>query len=1332
MKRKLLLLPTVLFGMAIAACEPPGIVAPSYPTAASISGPNEVVVGQTISLSVNYTPETASIKQVTWSTDNANLATINASGVLSGVAAGSVTVTASVKSGYMTFITAQHQVAVKASTPSGGDEVRVTGVSLNKGSLALKVDDTETLVATISPSNATNKGVTWSSSNTSVATVANGVVTARAVGNATITATTADGGFTASCTVTVSAKDTPVEVIPVKGVTLNKETLTLNIGDSETLIATVNPINATNKKVSWSCSNEDVAYVENGEVTAVSAGKATITVTTEDGNKTATCSVTVNEKSSGETVHVTGVSLNKNSLTLEVGGSEKLTETVIPENADVKAVKWSSNDESVAIVSSGTVSAKAAGNAIITVTTLDGNKTATCAVTVNEKPAEITLNSITLTVPEAVKSFTVGDSFSHEGVVVTAHYSDSSTKVVTSSASFTTPDLSSAGTKTVTVSYSEKGKTVSESYSVTVTSGSQPGGDTSKEGTYTLLTGDLTVGSYILIVGTDSKNASYAMSTTQNANNRAAVSVTVSSDDSINKTKSDNIVALKVEAGTKSNTFSFYDEDAKGFLYAASSSSNQLKTESEKTNNSSFTVTGGTNKTITAQGSNSRNILKLNPSGTPIFNCYGNSATGMVVPNIFVKTGGSVDPVDPIDPVDPVDPPSPTPIDGWEEATMTPGTTASACTVNGHAGVKVGTGSNTGDMTITIPSGSVSVRFYIAAWNGTSGSANLSTSPSIEGLPDSIVLSGNSGVKDSSPFTLSGSESSYLFEYNISNVISDTTLTISSTSSAKRFVIWSAMVVAKATPATGVNLPSSLEIAIGKSKTITPTYQPAGANQGLDLTWSKLSGSSKISVGEKTGVVTVDSNATTSDSAVIQAKLDSNDATATCQIIVAEEQPDRRTVLIYMCGADLESGGHTESEDVDADTQYGSAATEDIAEILKVSGQPNDVNIVLETGGAEAWASTYHIPDELSRYHVENKNLVKEPEANQPADGSMGSKDTLQDFLTWGLTEYPAQEVSLILWNHGGAMRGVCYDERHDNNSLAASEVESALAGAFAATGRTEKLSWIGYDACLMQVQDIAYKNSKYFNYMVASEESEAGTGWDYDTWVDDLYSSTKSVTQVLDAIVDGFIADTNSLYAKYHWGDSDQTLSWLDLSYMEAYKTAWENMATAISPLIGTYGRNNFKTLIKTVQSYGTSAYDNEDLEYYADYYSTSTVTYTVDDIISSWALEHVGNYYYDYGYYAYGTFDALDLMNKLSNTSAFDDASSEIDAVKTAFGNLVKKNSKGAGAGNSNGLCCFFPLYNGTDYDYKVTIYYDEEETDFTNWRSVVTTYGYWDGHN
>ena len=191
----------------------------------------------------------------------------------------------------------------------------------------------------------------------------------------------------------------PAEPIAVTGVTVAPTTLTLAQGKTSQLTATVIPNNADNQNVTWASKDESVATVSaNGLVTAKSQGTTKITVTTEDGNKTAECTVTVTEPAAP--VPVTGVTLNKTSLELKVGGSETLTATVQPNDADNQAVTWSSNPTSIATVDgNGKVTAVAEGSATITVTTVDGNKTATCSVTVTSGPP-VPVSGLTTHVPE--------------------------------------------------------------------------------------------------------------------------------------------------------------------------------------------------------------------------------------------------------------------------------------------------------------------------------------------------------------------------------------------------------------------------------------------------------------------------------------------------------------------------------------------------------------------------------------------------------------------------------------------------------------------------------------------------------------------------------------------------------------------------------------------------------------------------------------------------------------------------------------------------------------------------------------------------------------------
>lgn len=271
------------------------------------------------------------------------------------------------------------------------DIVSVTGVTLNKTGLTLytnKGHGSETLSAAVEPADATDQTVTWKSSAPDVASVDNaGKVTAVTPGKAVITVTTVDGSKTAECTVTV--KEEGAGYIPVESVTLDKAKLTLytnKVPGSVKLAAAVLPANATDQTIAWNSSSPNVATVDsNGNVTAVAPGTTVITVTARD--KTAAYVVTVEEEGAAF-VPVEDITLDEAGLTLytnKTPGSAKLTASVQPADATDRMVTWSSSSPRVATVdSSGTVTAVSPGTSIISATTADGGKTATCTVTVKQ------------------------------------------------------------------------------------------------------------------------------------------------------------------------------------------------------------------------------------------------------------------------------------------------------------------------------------------------------------------------------------------------------------------------------------------------------------------------------------------------------------------------------------------------------------------------------------------------------------------------------------------------------------------------------------------------------------------------------------------------------------------------------------------------------------------------------------------------------------------------------------------------------------------------------------------------------------------------------------
>ncbi len=250
------------------------------------------------------------------------------------------------------------------------------------------------------------------------------------------------------------------ETVAVTGVTLNKTVLELTVGNKAALTATVLPESATERTVSWSSTDASVASVdEDGVVTAAKAGKATVTVTTEEGGKTASCEVTV-KAAAPETVAVTGVSLSETAVELFVGESAELTAAVLPADADNRSVTWRTDDDSVATVTQGTVTGAGAGTTSITVITVDGGYEAVCMVTVKELPTE--LSGIELDGPATTRNVE-GLPLNLEGFTVTAVYSDGSRAAVTDY-SLSGYDPNTVGTQTITVSY--EGKTAS--FEVTV------------------------------------------------------------------------------------------------------------------------------------------------------------------------------------------------------------------------------------------------------------------------------------------------------------------------------------------------------------------------------------------------------------------------------------------------------------------------------------------------------------------------------------------------------------------------------------------------------------------------------------------------------------------------------------------------------------------------------------------------------------------------------------------------------------------------------------------------------------------------------------------------
>lgn len=235
-----------------------------------------------------------------------------------------------------------------------------------------------------------------------------------------------------------------------------------------------------------------------------------------------------------------------------------------------------------------------------------------------------------------------------------------------------------------------------------------------------------------------------------------------------------------------------------------------------------------------------------------------------------------------------------------------------------------------------------------------------------------------------------------------------------------------------------------------------------------------------------------------------------------------EESTGTWTVLVYLCGSDLES------ED--------GMASWNLEEMCDAPAS-DKVNVVIETGGADSWERDDIDPSVLQRFALQDGELVLQDEL---PSASMGEADTLADFLTWGAETYPAEQTAVILWDHGGAnAEGVCYDERYDWDPLTREELTEAFSEA------PVTFDLIGFDACLMGSLETAVALQDAGEVLVASEETEPGYGWDYTALLSALAeNSDLSAASLGQVICDSFLAKCES------WDVADQaTLSVIDLA---------------------------------------------------------------------------------------------------------------------------------------------------------------------------------------
>lgn len=240
----------------------------------------------------------------------------------------------------------------------------------------------------------------------------------------------------------------------------------------------------------------------------------------------------------------------------------------------------------------------------------------------------------------------------------------------------------------------------------------------------------------------------------------------------------------------------------------------------------------------------------------------------------------------------------------------------------------------------------------------------------------------------------------------------------------------------------------------------------------------------------------------------------------------------------YLCGSDLES-------------EY-QAATDDLMELQQVT-LPENVTVVIETGGSYEWAHPDVEAGQLGRY-VYTGDSLEMVEARPNAN--MGAPETLEDFLRFCMESYPADRTMLIFWNHGGgSLSGVAFDETYDNDSLSLPEIYSAIASACTLSQENPPFDIVGFDACLMATVDTAYMLQDCARYLVASEETEPGCGWNYSQWLYELgRNPAMNGAQLGTILCDSYAAGCQDI------DQADEiTLSVIDLQQLQPLLDAYE-----------------------------------------------------------------------------------------------------------------------------------------------------------------------------
>jgi hypothetical protein len=307
----------------------------------------------------------------------------------------------------------------------------------------------------------------------------------------------------------------------------------------------------------------------------------------------------------------------------------------------------------------------------------------------------------------------------------------------------------------------------------------------------------------------------------------------------------------------------------------------------------------------------------------------------------------------------------------------------------------------------------------------------------------------------------------------------------------------------------------------------------------------------------------------------IEENIFQDETTSTSTETTIQNDGDDFTILVYMIGSNLES-----------QQDGGGAATEDIQEMMNASFKDN-VNVVVQTGGANEWKNNQISADKICRLEVSQNGIMTIDELPLV---SMCNTDTLSDFINWGILNYPASRYGLVLWDHGsGVLGGYGYDEHYPNDLFLIPDIALAIKN----TG--VHFDFVGFDACLMGSIESGYALKDCADYLIASEEIEAGIGWYYTDWLSYIGNNpSDSMENIGRSIVDGLVSTNES---NAYWGKESNktaTLSLIDLSKIENAYLAWKDYLNLLLDSLQNGGYAKQSTARSNSRCYGDIPEEN------------------------------------------------------------------------------------------------------------------------------------------